>query len=352
MEKRFAVSFLTMAAALILLFAALIFAVDPFYQYRAPKNQAAAPLFSERYQLPGVARNFDYDAALIGSSMAENNRASWYSEAFSCSARKFTFAGGYFPEYDAIFSEIYAGGSPRYVFFSLDLYALMADPGYAYFTLPAYLYGENVLDDASYLFNKDVLLLSIPEYLEKQKSWTAADADDAFSFADNWVPSKATAIHNYLYEDFLWFNVLATDDYTACCAENLSYLTRWAAEHPETEFYVFLPPYSVLMWEKCRLDGTQDAVVELLATCADELLPYENIRFFSFLDKADAVENLDNYMDSLHFSRQLSRVLVDDMKAGNYEVTKQNRDARIESLRAMLDAYDFDALEREIGAAA
>ena len=345
--KRFTGSFLGVALALLLFCAALTFAVDPFYQYRVPAGEAV-PLFSERYQLPGVARHFSYDAALIGSSMAENNRQSWYSEAFSCTAQKFTFAGGYFPEYDAILTEIFAARTPERVFFSVDLYALMADPGYTFFTNPGYLYGTDVSDDAKYLLNKDVLTQSLPTYLSLRRGWTGRDTDDAFAFESTRVYSREAALHNYVYEDFMWFSVLERDDYTQNCRENLSYLTKHISAHPETEFIVFLPPYSMLMWEKCRLDGTVDAVLELVSTCAELLSAYDNVRFFSFLDKAEVAQNLDNYMDSLHFTGAVSRELVDDMAAGAFEVTKENRAARMQSLADMLAAYDFEALEEEV----
>jgi len=45
--------------------------VDPFQQYRKPWYNPYFPPQIERYLNPGLAKNYDYDSILIGTSQVE-----------------------------------------------------------------------------------------------------------------------------------------------------------------------------------------------------------------------------------------------------------------------------------------
>ena len=65
--KRWAVFTLSVSAALLALCALAVFAVDPFEHYR---ESAVLPLYDqESYNNPGIARNYDYDAVILGTSI-------------------------------------------------------------------------------------------------------------------------------------------------------------------------------------------------------------------------------------------------------------------------------------------
>ena len=66
----------------LILIAAVVFALDPFYHYHKPWFGLKAVLHDKEYQCVGTLRNFDYDTLLVGSSVMENNNNAWYDEAF------------------------------------------------------------------------------------------------------------------------------------------------------------------------------------------------------------------------------------------------------------------------------
>lgn len=68
-----AISLIIIALALIAIFTVI---VDPLFQYHKPFFNVY--IVSERYQNPGILKNFDYDSILTGSSMTENFRVSWF----------------------------------------------------------------------------------------------------------------------------------------------------------------------------------------------------------------------------------------------------------------------------------
>ena len=47
----------------------LVVTVDPFFHFHKPVSSLSYPLVNERYQNDGIARHFDYDAVITGTSM-------------------------------------------------------------------------------------------------------------------------------------------------------------------------------------------------------------------------------------------------------------------------------------------
>lgn len=79
---------------LLLLSAGTVYVVDPFEHYR--QASFYTPLYDNQvYCNSGIARHYDYDAVLLGSSMVENTRASSLDEHFGVRSVKLPFKGGY-----------------------------------------------------------------------------------------------------------------------------------------------------------------------------------------------------------------------------------------------------------------
>jgi len=67
--KKWTVSAIAALLALVLLLMGLMYALDPFFQFRVRDNSY---MLNPRYVNPGLIKNHDYDSILIGSSMAQN----------------------------------------------------------------------------------------------------------------------------------------------------------------------------------------------------------------------------------------------------------------------------------------
>ena len=74
-KKTIAYTLLVLAAI-----AALVIIIDPFTRYHAPWFGLAPVETDERTTAIGLARNLDYDTALVGSSMSENFNYKWFED--------------------------------------------------------------------------------------------------------------------------------------------------------------------------------------------------------------------------------------------------------------------------------
>ena len=63
-----------------IIFAAWIVLIDPSHHYHAPWFGMPTILEDVVYQTPGNAENLEYSSAIVGTSMTENFRVSWFEE--------------------------------------------------------------------------------------------------------------------------------------------------------------------------------------------------------------------------------------------------------------------------------
>lgn len=91
-------------------------------------------------------------------------------------------------------------------------------------------------------------------------------------------------------------------------------LVKRVEQHPDTMFYFFYPPYSMLWWDNMYRSGEQEQVMYAAGTSAERLLGYENVRMYYFQNDRDIILDLDQYMDPVHFTAEINQYMVEQMK--------------------------------------
>lgn len=73
--------------------AIIVIYFDPFFYFHAPIEGGKYIIHNQAYQNPGIARNFDYDSLIVGSSMTEFLLPSLFEEEYGCNAVKVSYRG-------------------------------------------------------------------------------------------------------------------------------------------------------------------------------------------------------------------------------------------------------------------
>ena len=328
-----------LAAILLLLgaCAAAVYAVDPCLYYRVPDKWQPV-FFSERYQAAGLAKNVPADTVVMGTSMAANYRANEVAETFGTTAVRITIPDGYLSEFDKAMGVLFRSQTPERVLFGLDLNILVRDESGITTAMPDYLYNENPLDDIKYLLNKDTLYYSA--YVFVANGWNGGQTvDEGFTWDKGIWWNHATALANYTRPEITAAPVPA-GDYLRRVDENLAVVERWLRAHPDTEFDLFLPPYSILFWDKTARLGETDAMFAALERTCEVLLPYENVKLYGFLMDREIVENLDEYCDYVHHSGDVCGQVLAKVAAGEDRLTAENYRETLANWRAFVVDYD------------
>lgn len=337
--KRWVCGLLAACAVLLAACAAVVYFVDPCLYYRIPEDWDPV-LFSERYQAAGLAKNVPADTVLMGTSLAANYRRSEIAETFGTTAVRITIPDGYLSEFDKTMDVLFRSQDPRRVIFGLDANILVRDESGLTSAMPDYLYNGNPFDDVKYLINKDTLYYSA--YVLMANRWDEADTlDEGFTWDGDVWWNHATALANYTRPEIVQETV-AADAYLRHASDNLDVVEGWITAHPETEFDIFFPPYSILFWDKTARLGETEAVFAALDLACERLLQYDNVRLYNFLMDPDIVLDLDNYCDYVHHSGAVCTQVLAKMAAGECRMTEENYRDTLAQWRDFVVDYDYE----------
>ena len=226
----------------------------------------------------------------------------------------------------------------KYVFYNLDPSALEADPETTYELTgcPMYLYDDNYVNDVRYWLNKGVLMEKIP-YLIANSLMGDYDENNSYNWAQ-WKEFNSDMILGLYIRKPSVSEMKPRDYYEDLLRKNLDMLTDRITAHPETEFYIFVPPYSMLWWDNIYREGDTEAYLYNMEQAMKTLLAYENVKMFYFQNDREIITDLENYMDILHFSPEINRYICDSLIAGKRQVNSENYAEEIRSMRDL--AYE------------
>lgn len=337
-SKNFIKRLLITVLALVVFVGGVVFVFDPFYHYHGPWLGLKAILNDKEYQCIGTLRHFDYDTLLVGSSVMENNDNAWYDEAYGVKSIKAIRSYGATADLCYLMDEAYKNHDIKYVFYNIDPSALNADAVTTYESTgcPMYLYDHNPLNDVQYLFNKDVLLEKIPYQIANSY---LGNYNEGLSY--NWAKWKTFSSDMALglyYRPIDVVDMMDEHVYDDVLADNIALLTKEVEAHPETQFMFFYPAYSMLWWDGVYRTGQRDAYIYCEKEMTKALLQYDNVRIFCFQNEPDVTTNLENYMDSIHFSPEINRLMLDQMIAGEYEMTLDNYEEILDGVKEFSDS--------------
>lgn len=341
--KRFFLSATALALAVLLLCAGALAALDPFFVVRDLREDQRAFFSNQRYEMAGLISRQDYSSLLMGTSLAANFRASWFTEGLGKPTLKLTFPNGWPKEFDKALRLAYETHPDLdTVFFGMDLNMLVRDPGEQDVDLPDYLYNTDPLDDAAYFLNKETYLQAMKSAW-KTRNGESCVLDEAYTTDGTAEFSREKAMENYVRVPY-FYTPEPAQPWIDIADRNLVLFLSWIEEHPETEFVFWCAPYSVMYWDRTIRTGRADAYLAALEHAWDVLSRYENVRLYSFLDREDIVTDLDNYTDYIHCSGAVARLEAESMMADLDPVTRENYRDRIARLRAFVMGYNYDLM--------
>ena len=338
MAQKFLKQFFTASVILLLACVLAVVVFDPFFQYHKPLKGLKAVLTDKEYQCVGSLKTFDYDSVIAGSSVSENYNNGWFDQGFGCKSIKAIRSYGATADLCYLLDIAFEHQDLKYVFYNLDPSALEADPETTYELTgcPMYLYDDNYVNDVRYWLNKGVLMEKIP-YLIANSLMGDYDENNSYNWAQ-WKEFNSDMILGLYIRKPSVSEMKPRDYYEDLLRKNLDMLTDRITAHPETELYIFVPPYSMLWWDNIYREGDTEAYLYNMEQAMKTLLAYENVKMFYFQNDREIITDLENYMDILHFSPEINRYICDSLIAGKRQVNSENYAEEIRSMRDL--AYE------------
>lgn len=346
-SKKWSICLLSLWLVLLLGAASLTGIIDPFFHYHAPLEGLEYPINNQRYQNDGIVRNFSYDAMITGTSMTENFKTSEFDRLFDTNSIKVCYSGGTYQEITANMKKaLEHNPGMRYVVFAIEewfLYAgrdlILADGEY-----PLYLYDNNPFNDVKYLLNKEILCSNTLEVLDFTRRGNKTTTFDAYS---SWeYPSgREVLLSGYNRPEIAQTAFQFTPDLAQNLRGNLEdTLVALAKAHPDTQFLLFFPPYSILNWDAHQREGLLNMHIDAMTLASEVLTPVENIQLYSFYTDYETCTNFDNYRDVVHYHSGINSLMLQRMQQGEYRLTPENYKSHWEEVRSYYSNYDYEAI--------
>jgi hypothetical protein len=314
------------------------YVVDPFQQYRKPTWYEARyyrPL--QRYINPGMAKHYDYEIVVTGSSMMENTRNSEVGKILTGKAINLAMGAMTAYELRQLLTTILATGKAKHIILDLNFNAFAGSPTMQVVTepLPLYLYDDIPWNDVHYLLQAQTLAKSAEIVLGMKHSRYSANADQPWYWADGYTFSKNAVLRgldlNNINRDFKQLP-RTLEGMRASFDANLLPLLR---AYPGVRFSLVYPPWSALVWEDFRQRNQVDVSLAFKRSVFDAVRDLPNVALYDFQARLDWVTNLDNYKDIYHFSPRISREMIEAIAKGSDRVTSETLSQSEAILRAL-----------------
>ncbi len=345
---KFAVSFIAAFAGFFIFWGLLVFLIDPyFYYHRAWGLQNVYN--NSRAMVPGVARNFEFDTVVFGTSMCQNFKCSEINETLDVTCVKATSAGLSSAAFARYFDTIkmYRKDKFKRCIMGVDIWSFAKDdPGKR--TSYHYLY-EDRLFPVEYFYSAD----TAEAIWDMLKTNAAAGHDPIarhemnedlmFSNKPKYIYSRAA-----LEEDVrtLKISPAAPDEQTLKNLED--HLFSRIRNNPDIRFDLFLPPYSIYFWCLLHEDGKLESYLAMRDEFIRQASRYPNVRIHDFQSDFAIICNLDNYKDVTHYSPAVNTIIIKSIKEGRHLVTPEKLPAHTGAIRAKSAAWqkNFDLLRK------
>ncbi len=302
------------------------YAIDPLQIFR--RATFYPPHFSEnqRYQVPGLARHYTAPVAIIGTSHMENASPADVQAALGQPALKLAISGSSITEQQLALSLALKTGKVRRVLWGIDYSALSWGDRLVeeWGEFPIYLYHRDPRLVSRYLLSWQTLqegraaLTTPPKYnLETLNIWWPGAQFHRDRVAAAWA-----------FQEGRW-----TPELRARSAAQTIWSKHYATlqrrlfatvrEHPEVQFELLLPPYSILGYANDFRINDEWFFQRMLMRAAlrDFVRTAPNARLWDFQTDLALSTDFDRYKDLEHFDLEATRMMLRTVGSGRGAVT-------------------------------
>lgn len=313
------------------LFILLAYVVDPLQFYHKPWFYKPVYMTEQRFQNPGLAKNYDYDTIIIGTSMTENFFPSKVEEALGGKTMKLSFRGSYADEQHKMAKLAIETGKAKTVLWGLDYFALKKNVNEGQNAFPHYLYDNNVLNDYRYWFNYTPYEQLIKGLIRQYRTGHVQGLEGLYNWNFMVQFGEDATIRHYrkaLVEEAVAVQLNEEDPLEFIQASFKQNVLSLIEAYPDVQFKIFYPPYSILrhvVWRETNPERYEYQLI-MKEWMYEQFSRYPNVEVYEFQTEADWTFRLDYYKDLSHHHQDINTWIAQAIgrKDPKYLVTAGN----------------------------
>jgi hypothetical protein len=335
--------------SLMLLVVLVNFTIDPYQQYRQAGFYGV--YFSQevgRYLNAGIAKNYDYRSVVLGTSHSANFRLSELREKILFNQPvKLIIAGASAYEQNITLGTAFESRDIEAVLYGVDLSAFQA--GATGFRrsqpdFPMYLYEENAHNRIKYLASMNTLFNGVASV--RNSILNSGDLQYSYERMYEWQHAKEKEFGRADILVAAWKKQTkrlkkpahGLSDFIDSFNRNiLPHLKR----HPDTDFVIFYPPYSMLKYELMEMQGILADYLSFKKYIYSAAKDLDNVKLYDFQAAKEISHDLTNYKDLTHYHQRVNSWMLEQIAAGQYRVDDSSIEQYHFDLSDQIRAYDL-----------
>lgn len=373
MDKKHVLRFLlhaTILSSILVLLAAgymgLAYLRDPLCLFHPSESGRHYVDKEMRIQAAGFINSFDFDSAIVGTSMMQNSSSAVSAKALGGRFMNLCMRGANFAERSILLDYLFKKKEVKSIVYSLDRYFLTCDTGGYAKRFWTFLYDDNKWNDLKVYADSRYMrgvLFRLPEVkaasLDRPGAW---DGNPSYRCLFGGLQSWVANLDKSGMEEFFTQMLPETAERAvpSCSLPEIKkreaaleayvekYLLSFAAKNPKTNFYLVFPPY--WRFEYARMRQTAPASFALHQSCARYLVrraaELGNVRVFGFED-CSFVEDVANYRDTTHHSTEINNYITESMGKGEHLLTPDNVEAYLARCEELARTFDIKGLNEK-----
>ncbi|MGL6130723.1 MAG: hypothetical protein ACRCZ9_03780 [Fusobacteriaceae bacterium] len=325
-EKSFLIGVISSIFLILLTVTGLNYYCDPLQIFKYTEYGNG----EQRFLNYGIARNYNYDTAIIGTSTSENILKNDVKKYLGLNAVNLSLSGSTNYEQRELLKEILKNKNLKKVIYGLDVFSYNRDIDEIRLEIPNYIKSPYSIDGIKQFLNFITLKNSakslIKNILSKNnKSWI-----DTHSY---WGNDYVYSINNTLNFDINshygaknigTINTIKNGYSLKKMKNNFDLFLELTQQNKNIEYTIYFPPYASLFWYFIEKYDSLDTILEFKQYVLEKTTLTNNIKIHDFQNNFEIVENLDNYKDMVHYGPKINNKILELIKEENYIENLQN----------------------------
>lgn len=324
-KKFFYITIFTMFFGMFLL-VLITYVVDPQQQFRYNENYVSG---EQRNINLGLARNYNYNAVILGTSTSENILKAEVDNNFKVNSVNLSIMGSTAYEQRNLLEIIINRKDVKMAIYGLDYFAYNFNITEARVATIDYGKKINIL---KYVFNISSLEMDlkilVKELLGKnEKNWIHNWSywGDDFDYGEEKTLDFSNETKNGR-QNIGQLKIAQSKYNKENLYKNLYELEQLIIKNQDIKYKIYLPPYSTLYWYILKKYNSYDDIIEFRNYLIKKLLSFSNVEIYDFQTEEAIVSNLNNYKDSIHYSPDINSLIIKRIKENKNKVKEVNKE--------------------------
>ncbi|MDN3019012.1 hypothetical protein PH210_22840 [Paenibacillus sp. BSR1-1] len=352
--KKFLTAAGIMSAALIGIVSIVMYYIDPLFYFRKPDLYRPQYLAAERYQMPGLLKNQDYDTLFTATSMGRNFRESFANEKLGTKSFNGSLPASTAKEQSMV-AEAAFRDKPnlKRVIWELNYYSFAGDPDWVAgppSDFPTYMYDKSKINDLRYLFSSySVEILYKNLMANKEGNEQRREVETLYKFG------QVAPVESIEHVDAFLKGVQPMDElpsYERASVQMESFkenVIPLVKAHPNTKFTFFYAPYPIYnhvsFYKKNKEYLTER--LKFKKEVFDLMHKYPNVELYDFQDMHDITFNIDNYQgDTVHYYNFINNWIIDYLATHKPVQSEKEYVAKLQNFEHQITNFDVLQLKK------